>query len=37
MISSADPQKARTQLNWEAQYQMEDVVRMMVEAELEAR
>ncbi|SRR6266568_442308 len=37
MISSADPQKARTQLNWQAQYQMEDVVRMMVEAELEAK
>ncbi len=34
MVSKANPQKARILLNWQAQYRMEDVVRMMVESEL---
>jgi GDPmannose 4,6-dehydratase len=34
MISKANPQKAKTWLDWDAQYRMDDVVRMMVEAEL---
>ncbi len=37
MISNANPQKARTRLDWEAQYRMEDVARMMVEAELKLK
>lgn len=35
MIGSANPTKAREQLGWKAQYKMQDVVRMMIEAEKE--
>ena len=32
----ADPGKARTQLNWEANRKMEDVARLMVEEKMAA-
>jgi GDPmannose 4,6-dehydratase len=34
-ISRANPQKAKINLNWHAKYKMPDIVRMMIEAELE--
>lgn len=37
LISRANPAKARKKLGWRAQYRMEDVVSMMVEAELQLK
>ncbi len=34
VISKANPHKAKTKLGWQAQYKMPDLVRMMVDAEL---
>jgi GDPmannose 4,6-dehydratase len=34
VVSRADPGKAQRQLGWAAQYKMRDVVRMMVDAEM---
>lgn len=34
VISKANPHKAKTKLGWKAQYKMPDLVRMMVDAEL---
>jgi len=35
MFGKANPSKAREKLAWQAKYRMKDVVRMMVDAELE--
>jgi GDPmannose 4,6-dehydratase len=37
LISRANPSKARNTLNWEARFSMPDIVKMMVEAEMESR
>ena len=34
MISCGNPEKAARVLGWQAKYQMQDVVRMMVDSEL---
>jgi GDPmannose 4,6-dehydratase len=37
LISSANPAKAKEKLGWQARYNMNDVVRMMVEAQLQSK
>lgn len=37
LISRANPAKARKKLGWQSQYRMKDVVRMMVEAQLQLK